>query len=172
MGGHAPRPGQGLSAAARPETNVRPERNEGYGIMTPPRQVKLVEVGPRDGLQNESQVVPTEVKVGLIDRLTEAGLCWIEAGAFVSPKWVPQMADSADVLAGIARRPGVSYPVLVPNMKGLDGALAAGVEEIAIFAAATDAFSRRNINCSVAESLDRFVPVVTAALARGLRVPP
>jgi hydroxymethylglutaryl-CoA lyase len=138
--------------------------------MMYPEKVKIVEVGPRDGLQNEPRQVSAEVKIELIDRLTEAGLRWIEAGAFVSPKWVPQMADSAEVLAGIARRPEVSYPVLVPNMKGLEGALAAAVDEIAVFAAATDGFSRRNINCTVAESLDRFAPVVTAARAAGLRV--
>ncbi len=138
--------------------------------MTRPKRVKIVEVGPRDGLQNEAQVVPAAVKIALIDRLAEAGLGWIEAGAFVSPRWVPQMADSAEVLAGIARRAGVSYPVLVPNMKGLEGALAAEVDEIAVFAAATEAFSRKNINCSIEESLARFAPVAAAARSHGLRV--
>lgn len=136
-----------------------------------PRTVRMVEVGPRDGLQNERAVVPTAVKVALIDRLTAAGLAAIEAGSFVSPRWVPQMADTAEVLARIQRRPGVSYPVLVPNPQGLEAALAAtGVEEIAVFGAASESFSRKNINCSIADSLDRFRPVVATARARGLRV--
>ncbi len=135
-----------------------------------PHTVRIVEVGPRDGLQNEPIPVPAAVKIGLIDRLGEAGLCTIEAGAFVSPRWVPQMADTAAVLAGIRRRPGVSYPVLVPNLQGLEQALAAGVEEIAIFGAASESFSRRNINCSIAESLDRFAPVAAAARQHGVRV--
>ena len=138
--------------------------------MTLPSRVKIVEVGPRDGLQNEAQVVPAEVKVALIDRLAEAGLQAIEAGAFVSPKWVPQMADTAAVLAAIRRRAGVSYPVLVPNMKGMEAALAAGAREVAVFAAATESFSQKNINCSIAESLDRFQPVADAAEAAGVRV--
>src|SRR5689334_15925343 len=133
-----------------------------------PAQVRIVEVGPRDGLQNEKAVVPLEAKVGLIDRLSATGLAVIEAGAFVSPKWVPQMADSAGVMARIARAPGVSYPVLVPNETGLDAALAAGATEIAVFGAASESFSRRNINCSIAESLVRFAPVVTRARAEGL----
>jgi hydroxymethylglutaryl-CoA lyase len=128
-----------------------------------PRAVKIVEVGPRDGLQNEKQQVPTGIKVELIRRLGEAGLRAIEATAFVSPKWVPQMADHAEVMARIERRPDTAYPVLVPNLKGLEEALAAGAGEIAVFGAASEAFSQRNINCSVAESLDRFRPVVTAA---------
>ncbi len=136
-----------------------------------PRSVKLVEVGPRDGLQNEPRAVPTAVKVDLIERLATAGLAVIEAGSFVSPKWVPQMADTADVLAAITRRPGVSYPVLVPNAKGLDAALAVtGVEEIAVFGAASEAFSHRNTNCSIAEGLERFAGVIAAARDRGLRV--
>ncbi|HYE01514.1 MAG TPA: hydroxymethylglutaryl-CoA lyase, partial [Alphaproteobacteria bacterium] len=132
--------------------------------------VKIVEMGPRDGLQNEKATVPTATKVELVDRLSATGLRAVEAGAFVSPKWVPQMADTAEVLAGIARRPGVAYPVLVPNEKGLEQALAAGVEEIAVFGAASESFSRRNINCSIAESLERFAPVCRTALERGLRV--
>ena len=135
----------------------------------PPR-VRLVEVGPRDGLQNEPGTVPTEVKIALIERLVEAGLEAVEVGAFVSPRWIPQMADTADVLAGLRRRPGVRYPVLVPNMKGLEAARAAGADEIAVFGAASESFSRRNINCSIAESLDRFVPVAEAARAAGMRV--
>ena len=138
--------------------------------MKLPKRVKLVDVGPRDGLQNEPGVVATAVKVELIDRLSEAGLPVIEATSFVSPKWVPQMSDNAQVMAGIKRRPGVSYPVLVPNMKGLEAALAAGVEEIAGFAAATEAFSRRNTNCSIAESFERFGPVCEAALRAGMKV--
>ena len=134
------------------------------------KRVKIVEVGPRDGLQNEKQVIPTDVKVALVDRLGDAGLPAIEAGAFVSPKWVPQMADSADVLKRIVRRPGVSYPVLVPNLKGLEAAAAAGVTEIAVFGAASESFSHKNINVSIAESLDRFRPVVAAARAQGMAV--
>jgi hydroxymethylglutaryl-CoA lyase len=139
-------------------------------MTTLPKQVKIVEVGPRDGLQNEPQTVPTETKVELIRLLGEAGLTVIESGSFVSPKWVPQMADTPAVLAAIEKRPGVSYPVLVPNMKGMEGALAAGVGEIAIFGAASESFSRRNINCSIAESLDRFAPVAEAARQHGIRV--
>lgn len=135
-----------------------------------PSSVKIVEVGPRDGLQNEKALVPLEVKVALIDRLGETGLRVIEAGAFVSAKWVPQMADSAAVLSAIRRRPGVRYPALVPNLKGLEAALAVGVDEVAVFAAASESFSRRNINCSIAESLERFAPVCAAARDRGVRV--
>jgi hydroxymethylglutaryl-CoA lyase len=138
--------------------------------MKYPKRVKLVEMGPRDGLQNEPGSVSTDVKVELVNRLTDAGFASIESGSFVSPKWVPQMADTADVMARIRRKPGVSYPVLVPNMKGLEGALAAKADEIAIFAAATEAFSKRNTNCSIAESFDRFEPVCKAALDSGLRV--
>ena len=138
--------------------------------MSLPQRVKIVEVGPRDGLQNESQLVPAAVKVELIDRLGMAGLKAIEAAAFVSPKWVPQMGDAAEVMASLPRRHGVSYPVLVPNLKGFEQALAAGVEEIAIFAAASEAFSQKNINCSIAESLERFRPVMEAARQNGIRV--
>jgi hydroxymethylglutaryl-CoA lyase len=130
----------------------------------------MVEVGPRDGLQNEKAVVPTEVKVGLIDRLTDAGLPAIEATSFVSPKWVPQMADNASVMTLIRRKPGVRYPVLTPNLKGLEDALAAGCDEVAVFVAASESFSQKNINCSIAESLDRARPVVDAARAHGVRV--
>jgi hydroxymethylglutaryl-CoA lyase len=130
----------------------------------------MVDVGPRDGLQNEPGTVPTEIKVGLIDRLTDAGLPAIEATSFVSPKWVPQMADNAQVMAAIRRKPGVSYPVLTPNMKGFEAALAARCEEVAVFVAATESFSQRNINCSIAESLERSRPVVDAAKANGIRV--
>ena len=135
-----------------------------------PRKVKLVEVGPRDGLQNEALPVPAAVKIELIHRLQDAGLPVIEATAFVSPKWVPQMADNAEVMAGIQRKPGVSYPVLVPNAKGLDAAIAAGAEEVVVFGAATESFSRRNTNCSIAEGLARFSAVCEAALAAGLKV--
>jgi hydroxymethylglutaryl-CoA lyase len=135
-----------------------------------PRRVRLVEVGPRDGLQNESQPVPTDVKVALIDALTEAGFPAIEATSFVSPKWVPQMADAADVMARIRRKPGVRYPVLTPNLKGFEAARAAGADEVAVFVAASEAFSRRNINCSIDESLVRAEPVFDAARRDGVRV--
>ncbi len=138
--------------------------------MAVPPRVKMVEVGPRDGLQNEARPVPAEVKIRLIELLAEAGLTAIEAGAFVSPKWVPQMADTAKVLAGLVRRPEVSYPVLVPNMTGFESASAAGVREIAVFGAASESFSKRNINCSVDESFQRFAPVVEAAKAEGMKV--
>jgi hydroxymethylglutaryl-CoA lyase len=138
--------------------------------MSLPDKVRIFEVGPRDGLQNEKDVVPAEVKVGLIDRLTGAGLPVIEATSFVSPKWVPQLADAAEVLARIRRKPGVAYPVLVPNRKGLDAAIAAGCEEIVIFGAATEAFSKRNTNCSIAEGLARFSEVCAEALRHGIRV--
>ena len=138
--------------------------------MTLPERVTLVEVGPRDGLQNEPQSVPTAVKVALVERLAAAGLPAVEAGAFVSPKWVPQMADSAEVLAALERRPGVRYPVLVPNMTGYEAAKAAGAAEIAVFGAASESFTRKNINCSIAESLARFEPVAEAARADGLRL--
>jgi len=138
--------------------------------MRLPKAVRMVEVGARDGLQNEAQTVPTVTKIALIEQLADAGLRTVEAGSFVSPKWMPQMADTAEVLAGLRRKPGVAYPVLVPNMKGFEAASAAGVEEIAIFGAASESFSRRNINCSIAESLERFAPVAAAAKARQLRV--
>ena len=138
--------------------------------MTLPKKVRIVEVGPRDGLQNEAGVVPAAVKIELIHRLAEAGLPAVEATAFVSPKWVPQMADNVEVMAGIRRKPGVAYPVLVPNLKGFEAALAAGAEEVAIFGAASEAFSQKNINCSIAESLARFEPVAKAANERGLAV--
>jgi hydroxymethylglutaryl-CoA lyase len=138
--------------------------------MTLPSTVRIVEVGPRDGLQNEKTLIPTATKIELIERLGAAGLRTIEAGSFVSPKWVPQMADSSDVLAGLQRRPGVDYPVLVPSMKGFEAAKAANVEEIAVFAAASQSFSRRNINCSIEESLDRFAPVIAAAQQSNIKV--
>jgi hydroxymethylglutaryl-CoA lyase len=138
--------------------------------MRIPKSVKLVEVGPRDGLQNESASLPTATKVELIDRLSKTGLRVIEAGSFVSPKWVPQMADTAEVLARIRRAPGVSYPVLVPNLKGFETARAAGAEEVAIFTAASESFAQKNINCSIPESLERFGAVVAAAGAAGIRV--
>jgi hydroxymethylglutaryl-CoA lyase len=138
--------------------------------MNLPKKVKLVEVGPRDGLQNEAVPVATAVKIELINRLTDAGLPVVEATAFVSPRWVPQMSDNAQVMAGIRRKPGVGYPVLVPNKKGLDAAIAAGAEEVVVFGAATESFSKRNTNCSVAEGLARFSEVCAEALARDLRV--
>ena len=138
--------------------------------MNLPQRVRIVEVGPRDGLQNEKQIVSTDTKVELIARLGAAGLPAIEATSFVSPKWVPQMGDNAEVMARIARLPGVNYPVLTPNLKGFEAALAAGAKEVAVFGAASESFSQKNINCSIAESLDRFVPVVEAARAAGVRV--
>jgi len=138
--------------------------------MNYPKRVKLVEMGPRDGLQNEPGTVTTDVKVELVNRLSDAGFTSIETGSFVSPKWVPQMADTAEVMARIRRKPGVSYPVLVPNMKGLEAALAAKAKEVAVFAAATEAFSKRNTNCSIAESFERFEPVCRTALDNGLQV--
>lgn len=132
--------------------------------------IRIVEVGPRDGLQNEPALVPLATKIALVDRLSATGLLTIEAGAFVSPRWVPQMADSAAVLTGIRQAAGVAYPVLVPNEKGLDSALAAGVREVAIFAAASESFSQRNINCSIADSLERFRPVISRAQAAGVRI--
>lgn len=138
--------------------------------MNLPKHVKIVDVGPRDGLQNHPDTVPLAVKIELVERLADAGLPVVEAGAFVSPKWVPQMADTAELMARIRRTPGVSYPVLVPNLKGYEAAKAAGVEEIAIFGAATETFSYKNINCTIAESLERFRPVAKAALADGMKV--
>ncbi len=133
-------------------------------------RVRIVEVGPRDGLQNEARTVATETKVALIGMLADAGLKTIEATAFVSPKWVPQMADHAKVLRALPRRQGVSYPVLTPNLKGFEEAVAAGATEVAVFAAASETFSQRNINCSIEESLERFAPVFAAARAAGVRV--
>ena len=138
--------------------------------MNLPTRVRIVEMGPRDGLQNEKQIVSTEIKVELIARLGAAGLSAIEAASFVSPRWVPQMGDAADVMARIERLPGVSYPVLTPNLQGFEAALAAGATEVAVFGAASESFSRKNINCSIAESLVRFEPVMAAAQAAGIRV--
>jgi len=138
--------------------------------MTLPPRVRIVEVGPRDGLQNEKGEVPTAVKLELIERLADAGLRAIEATAFVSPKWIPQMADHTEVLERIRRRPGVAYPVLTPNLKGFEAARAAGATEVAVFGAASEAFSKKNINCSIAESLERFRPVVDAAKESNIKV--
>ena len=138
--------------------------------MNLPKRIRIVEVGPRDGLQNEKGEVPTAVKIELIERLADAGLPAVEATAFVSPKWIPQMADHVEVLERIRRKPGVSYPVLTPNLKGFEAARAARATEVAVFGAASEAFSRKNINCSIAESLERFRPVVDAAIAANIRV--
>jgi hydroxymethylglutaryl-CoA lyase len=135
-----------------------------------PSHVTLVDVGPRDGLQNEAQPIPAATKIELVSRLQDAGLHEIEVTSYVSPKWVPQMADAAEVMAGIARRPGVRYSVLTPNLKGLEAALAGRPDEIVVFGAASEAFSRRNINCSIEESIERFRPVVQLALAQGIKV--
>nr|XP_054757085.1 hydroxymethylglutaryl-CoA lyase, mitochondrial-like [Lytechinus pictus] len=135
-----------------------------------PRYVKIVEVGPRDGLQNEKAMVPTETKIELINRLSDTGLKVIEATSFVSPKWIPQMGDHTDVMKGISRRGGVNYPVLTPNLQGFKSALEAGAEEVAIFGAASETFSKRNINCSIDESLDRFSSVIEAAREANVKV--
>ncbi|XP_076850668.1 hydroxymethylglutaryl-CoA lyase, mitochondrial isoform X2 [Brachyhypopomus gauderio] len=140
------------------------------GTKPLPEKVKIVEVGPRDGLQNEKTIVPAEVKIRLIDMLSEAGLPVIEATSFVSPKWVPQMADQEEVMSGIHRKPGVTYPVLTPNLKGYRAAVKAGAKEVAIFGAASELFSQRNINCSVEESLERFEEVMKAAMQEGVAV--
>ncbi|WNC12005.1 hydroxymethylglutaryl-CoA lyase [Pseudomonas coleopterorum] len=138
--------------------------------MMLPKRVRIVEVGPRDGLQNEQGQVRAEDKVALVDALVAAGLKHVEVGSFVSPRWVPQMADSAAVFAAIERAPGVTYAALTPNLQGLEAAIAAGASEVAVFAAASESFSQRNINCSIAQSLQRFEPVLAAAVAHGIKV--
>ena len=138
--------------------------------MSLPSHVRLVEVGPRDGLQNEAQPISVADKVRLVDALSAAGLSYIEVGSFVSPKWVPQMAGSAEVFAQIQRKPGVTYAALAPNLRGFEDAVVAGVKEVAVFAAASEAFSQRNINCSISESLERFAPIMTAARQQGISV--
>lgn len=135
-----------------------------------PRRVALIEVGARDGLQNEKSPITTDVRIELCDRLTDAGFPNVEAGSFVSPKWVPQMADSAELMARIHRKPGVTYSVLTPNLKGFEGALEARADEVVIFGAASEAFSQRNINCSIAESIARFEPVARAAKEHRMRL--
>jgi hydroxymethylglutaryl-CoA lyase len=138
--------------------------------MSLPGKVKIVEVGPRDGLQNEKETIPAEVKIALVDRLTDAGFANIEAASFVSPKWVPQMATSAEVMTRIRRKPGVIYSALTPNMTGLEAAIAAQADEVVIFGAASEAFSQKNINCSIAESVERFRAVAQAAKRQGMRL--
>jgi hydroxymethylglutaryl-CoA lyase len=138
--------------------------------MPLPPRVQLIDVGPRDGLQNEKQPVNAATKIGLVQRLQDAGLTEIEVTSFVSPKWVPQMADNAEVMAGIVRKPGVRYSVLTPNLQGYEAALKSSPNEIVVFGAASEAFSQKNINCSIAESIERFRPVVQAALAAGIAV--
>ncbi len=135
-----------------------------------PDTVEIFEMGPRDGLQNERRLIPAADKIALVDLLSDAGFRRIEVTSFVSPKWVPQMADAAEVLAGIRRRPGVSYAALTPNLKGYEGARAARVDEVAIFASASEGFSKANLNCTIAESLERFAPVAQAARADGIPV--
>jgi hydroxymethylglutaryl-CoA lyase len=138
--------------------------------MSLPAKVKLVDVGPRDGLQNEKQQVPAAIKIELVHRLQAAGLTEIEVTSFVSPKWVPQMGDNAEVMAGINRKPGVRYSVLTPNLKGFEAAVLSNPDEIVVFGAASEAFSQKNINCSIAESIERFAPVVAAAREAGIYV--
>ena len=138
--------------------------------MSLPSQVRLIDVGPRDGLQNEKQPVPAAVKIELVHRLQAAGLREIEVTSYVSPKWVPQMADNHEVMSGMTRAPGVHYSVLTPNLKGFEAALQDRPDEIVVFGAASEAFSQKNINCSIAESIERFAPVVEAALAAGMAV--
>lgn len=140
------------------------------GIEMLPKQVRIIEVGPRDGLQNEKETIPAEVKIELVNRLSRAGFANIEAASFVSPKWVPQMATSADVMAAIARKPGIIYSALVPNMKGFEAALAAHAGEIVIFGSASESFSQKNINCTIAESIERFREVAQAAKQHRLRL--
>ncbi len=135
-----------------------------------PKRVKLIDVGPRDGLQNEKMPVPADVKIGLVHRLQDAGVKEIEVTSFVSPKWVPQMGDNSEVMAGVQRQSGVQYSVLTPNLKGYEAAVGSKPDEIVVFGAASEAFSQRNINCSIAESIERFAPVVEAALAAGIAV--
>jgi len=139
-------------------------------LLNLPRRVKLIDVGPRDGLQNEKQPVPAAIKIELVQRLQAAGLREIEVTSFVSPKWVPQMADNAQVMAGVARMDGVRYSVLTPNMKGFESALLSRPDEVVVFGAASEAFSQKNINCSIAESMERFAPVVKAARDAGIAV--
>ena len=139
-------------------------------LLNLPRRVKLVDVGPRDGLQNEKQPLPAAIKIELVHRLQAAGLKEIEVTSFVSPKWVPQMADNAQVMSGIARSEGVRYSVLTPNMKGFESALLSKPDEVVVFGAASEAFSQKNINCSIAESIERFAPVVKAARDAGIAV--
>jgi hydroxymethylglutaryl-CoA lyase len=138
--------------------------------MSLPKKVKIVEVGPRDGLQNEKETISAEVKIELVNRLTSAGFVNVEAASFVSPKWVPQMATSGEVMRGIARKPGVIYSALTPNMKGFEAALEAGADEVVIFGAASEAFSQKNINCSIAESIERFREVALAARQHKIRL--
>lgn len=138
--------------------------------MSFPSKVKIVEVGPRDGLQNESQLIPTNVKIDFINRLSDTGLSAIEVTSFVSPKWIPQLADSRDVFKGITKKPGISYPVLVPNAKGLESALEVGVKEIAIFSTPSEQFSKKNTNCSVAESIKRMSEIIHIAKKHELRI--
>ncbi|WP_016833755.1 hydroxymethylglutaryl-CoA lyase [Herbaspirillum lusitanum] len=138
--------------------------------MSLPKKVKIVEVGPRDGLQNEKETISAEVKIELVNRLTSAGFVNVEAASFVSPKWVPQMATSGEVMRGIARKPGVIYSALTPNMKGFEAALEAGADEVVIFGAASEAFSQKNINCSIAESIERFREVALAAKQHKIRL--
>ncbi|XP_028594710.2 hydroxymethylglutaryl-CoA lyase, mitochondrial isoform X1 [Podarcis muralis] len=155
-------------ALPRLVASLRPLSSTAAGTL--PKYVKIVEVGPRDGLQNEKNIVPTHVKIDLINMLSETGLSVIEATSFVSPKWIPQMADHTEVMQGIRKVPGISYPVLTPNLKGFQAAVAAGAKEVSIFGAASELFTKKNINCSIEESLDRFSDVLSAAKETGIPV--
>ena len=161
---HADRRHGGCGCAARAHQSRDPL------MANLPKSVKIVEVGPRDGLQNEKAIIPAAAKIEFIDRLSETGLKTIEATSFVSPKWIPQLADAEEVFKGIAKKPGVAYPVLVPNEQGMERALACGVKEIAVFTAASETFNQKNINCTIAESIERFKPVMAIAAKHGIRV--
>ncbi|OXB56412.1 hypothetical protein ASZ78_010666 [Callipepla squamata] len=169
-GDGAGRDGAAYPGSARSAPSCRSSLCPQVSTASFPQRVKVVEVGPRDGLQNEQSVVPTAVKIRLIDMLSETGLPVIEATSFVSPRWVPQMADHAEVMQGINKLPGVSYPVLTPNLKGFRAAVAAGANEVSIFGAASELFTKKNINCSIEESLERFSEVMSAAKAASIPV--
>ncbi|XP_059771913.1 hydroxymethylglutaryl-CoA lyase, mitochondrial isoform X4 [Balaenoptera ricei] len=167
----SPTPGPWTSISLWPVRNRAAQQEVSTSsVGTFPKRVKIVEVGPRDGLQNEKNIIPTPMKIKLIDMLSEAGLPVIEATSFVSPKWVPQMADHAEVMKGIQKFPGISYPVLTPNFKGFQAAVAAGAKEVAVFGAASELFSKRNINCSIDESVRRFDEILKAARAASIPV--
>ncbi|XP_073824600.1 hydroxymethylglutaryl-CoA lyase [Musca autumnalis] len=159
-----------IRSASSSSQILRKLSKRSFATKSPVAEVRIVEVGPRDGLQNEPKILPTDVKISLIDQLSETGLQTIEATSFVSPKWVPQMGDNAQVLQGIRKVAGISYPVLTPNLKGFEAALKAGAQEVAVFGAASDAFSQKNVNCTASESIERFRPVLEAAKTNNVKV--